>query len=416
VSQGSSAAEWKAHWGLALAAFAGLSLHSVTTFSMGLFVEPLEAEFGWGRAQIMVGSLMGAISMIILAPMIGALIDRWGSRRLAISGVLVTSAAICGFSLANGSFVQWAGLWLVYIVASLGAKTTVWTSAVSSVFSAGRGVALGVTLAGAALAQTFAPPIANYLIDAYGWRGAFIWLGIGWGTPTLLLVLVFLFDAHDKLRREKSEKRNPYEGMGGLTLQEAMRSKSMIMITFSTFFLMLVGIGVSVHQVPILTSVGVERTTAAWLAGLAGAAALAGKVGTGFLLDRMHGGFIGGLTMSVSSISFVLLLEPFRTPVTIVLAMLILGYAAGAKLQISAFLTPRYCGMRHFGKIFGVVYIAIAAGSGLGPVIAGYIHDVTGSYDPLIIAGIPLTLMCGVMLMQLGPYPEYESPAEPAAG
>ncbi len=80
----------------------------------------------------------------------------------------------------------------------------------------------------------------------------------------------------------------------------------------------------------------------------------------------------------------------------------------GAKLQIGAFLTPRYCGMRNFGKIFGIVYIAIAAGSGIGPVLAGHIHDVTGSYDALIIAGIPITLMCGVMLMQLGPYPEFD--------
>ena len=95
--------------------------------------------------------------------------------------------------------------------------------------------------------------------------------------------------------------------------------------------------------------------------------------------------------------------------------MLILGYAAGSKMQISAFLTPRYCGMRHFGKIYGIVYIAIAVGSGLGPVSAGLIYDVTGSYDALIIAGIPLTLLCGVMLMQLGPYPEFEKSMEQLA-
>ncbi len=400
--------EWKAHWGLVLAAFAGLSLHSVTAFSMGLFVEPLQAEFGWGRAQIMIGLLIGSVSMIFLAPIVGVMIDRWGSRRLAISGVITTALAIAGFSLASGSAAQWVILWVLYNLAAVGAKTTVWTSAVSSVFSAGRGLALGFTLAGSALAQSLAPPLTNHLIEAHGWRGAFVWLGLGWGAPALLLVFFFLFDAHDKARATKGAPVNPYEGMGGLTLRQAFRDKSMIMITLSTFFLMLVGIGVSVHQVPILTSVGVERGTAAWLAGLAGMAALAGKVGTGYLLDRMHGGFIGGATMAVSSISFVLLLEPFRTPVTIVAAMVILGYAAGAKLQIGAFLTPRYCGMRHFGKIFGVVYIAIALGSGIGPVVAGAIHDSFGSYNPLIIAGIPITLMCGVMLMQLGPYPEYE--------
>lgn len=113
--------------------------------------------------------------------------------------------------------------------------------------------------------------------------------------------------------------------------------------------------------------------------------------------------------MAVSSLAFVLLLEPFRNANTIVLAMLILGYAAGAKLQICAFLTARYCGTRHFGKVFVVIYMAVAMGSGWGPVVAGAIYDRYGSYAPLIIAGIPLTLISSFLLMRLGPYPAWSS-------
>lgn len=98
--------------------------------------------------------------------------------------------------------------------------------------------------------------------------------------------------------------------------------------------------------------------------------------------------------------------------------MIIIGYGAGTKLQIAAYLTSRYGGLRNFGKIFGVMSSLIAVGGGLGPIAAGAVYDHFGSYTYLLLLGIPGTLLCGLLIFKLGPYPRWEesAPPHPQAG
>ena len=408
--------EWRTYWPLVLASMIGFSFHSVTTYSIGLFITPLHNEFGWGRAEITGGLTIAALMTIPLSPVLGIAIDRWGSRRLAIPGLILTAMCISAFSLANGSITQWLALWTIYTIMSLGIKATMWTAAVSSVFSSGRGLALAVTLSGTPIAQILAPPLSHFLIDSYGWRASWVWLGIGWCVPALVLSLFFLFDAHDEHRiKVKAGSTDAKAVLPGLSLKEAIRNVPLLRIAASTVIMMVLAIGVIVHQVPILTEVGVSRQNAAFLASLAGFAGIVGKLITGFLLDRYHSSWIGGLSIGIASVGFVLLLETIRTPALIVVAMIIIGYAAGCKLQICAYLTSRYAGMKNFGKVFGVMFSLIAMGSGMGPLLAGATYDVFGSYGPLIMGGIPASLIAGLLLVGLGPYPQWtDSPENPA--
>ncbi len=411
----SASEEWKRYWPLVLAASVGFSFHSVATYSIGLFMAPLSNEFGWSRAQISAGLSLAALLAIPLSPLVGAMIDRWGSRRLAIPGLILTSLSIAGFGLANGSMTQWLGLWTVYSILSLGIKSTMWTAAISSMFSASRGMALAVTLSGTAVAQILSPPITNWLIDSFSWQQAFFWLGIGWGIPALILCSLFLFDAHDRRRAAaKAGKTAPVGELTGLDVQQALRSRALWQVAISTLIIMILTIGFIVHQVPILTEAGVSRERAAWLASLAGVAGITGKLFTGYLLDRFRANWIGGISMGVGALAFTLLLEPFRTPTAIVVAMFVIGYSSGCKLQICAYLTSRYGGMKNFGKVFGVMSSLIAVGAGVGPVLAGAVHDISGSYTPMVLAGIPAALVAGVLLLLLGPYPEWEETPQAA--
>src|SRR5690606_25014446 len=105
----------------------GLSFSSLAPASLGLFIEPLTQEYGWTRAQISLGITMYALFAVPFSPLAGALVDRWGSRRIAIPGLVLTSCAFATFSLANGSVAQWLGLWLLYSTVALAIKSTVWT-------------------------------------------------------------------------------------------------------------------------------------------------------------------------------------------------------------------------------------------------------------------------------------------------
>lgn len=402
----SATQEWKAYWPLVLACSVGFSFHSVATYSLGLFMAPLSNEFGWSRAQISAGLSLAALLAIPLSPLVGAMIDRWGSRRLAIPGLILTALSVASFGMANGSMTQWLGLWTAYSVLSLGIKSTMWTAAISSMFSASRGMALAVTLSGTAVAQILSPPITNWLIDTYSWQQAFYWLGIGWCAPALILCSLFLFDAHDRRRAAaKAGRAEPVGDLSGLTVHEALRSRALWQVAISTLIVMVLTIGFIVHQVPILTESGVSRERASWLASLAGVAGIVGKLFTGYLLDRFRANWIGGISLGVLSLAFLLLLEPLHSPTTIVIAMLVIGYSSGCKLQICAYLTSRYGGMKNFGKVFGVMSSLIAMGAGLGPVLAGGVHDIWGSYTPMVVAGIPASALAGLLLLLLGPYP-----------
>ncbi|MBB4858356.1 putative MFS family arabinose efflux permease [Novosphingobium chloroacetimidivorans] len=402
--------EWRAHWPLVLASAAGFSLHTISSYVIGLVMEPLQAEFGWARAQISVVSVIPAIIMVLLSPSIGGLVDRFGSRRLAIPSLVLTGIALALVSLANGSLAQWYLLWLFYGLVSLGIKATIWTTAISNAFTAARGLALGVVLCGTAVSQIAAPPLAQWLTDEYGWRQAYLWLGLGWAAPCVLLAVFFLYDSRDRVRLSMDRRQEgPDKGiaLSGLTLRQALRDVPLIRIGVSTLITMFIGTAILIHQVPILTSVGVSRGDAAWLASLSGAAAIAGKLLTGWMADRWNAGLIGALTLLTPVAAYLMLIQPQHLAWWYVIAMMIIGYTTGAKLQICAYLTARYAGMAHFGKIFGVMTSLVGIGGGLGSVVAGGIYDYAGSYVPLLWAGVFTSVLCSALIFRLGPYPNW---------
>ncbi len=410
--------EFRNHWTLILAAAIGFSFTAVTTASTGLFMKPLSDEFGWSRTLVSSGVSITAILTFVFSPLFGMLIDRIGTRRMVLPGLLLMAFVIAGLSQLSGSKTQWFAVWTLYAVAALATKSTVWTAAINSTFEAGRGLALGLTLAGSMAAQVIVPPLANALIGEFGWRMAYVWLGFGWGSIALLACIIWFRDGyyHGQKARAADPQgaARPLLDVPGLSVREAWRSAALWRISISTFIIMVVTIAVMVHQIPILVDLGTDRTSAAAYASLAGIAGIAGKILTGMLLDRFAARWVGGVTIAIGVITFVLLLTPGVSAPLVILAMVINGYTAGAKLQIVGYLTAVYAGMRNFGTIFGAMASLIAGGSGLGPVVAGAIFDAYGTYVPFLYVGIAGTLASALLLFGLGAYPDWTK-KEPTA-
>ena len=410
-----AAEEWKRRWPLVLAAVVGFSFHSVMTSFAGLFIGPIGDEFDWSRTQVTAGMTLSSIIGTIISPIYGAMLDRWGTRRFAIPGLVMKSGVMAGFGLISASVTQWLIMWVIYSFVSTMVKSTVWTTAVTGVFTAGRGLAIGVVMSGTAFAQALVPPLGHFLIEMFGWRGAFAWMGIGWGGVALILCILFLRDAHDDMRSahvDPAEQSKARQALPGLSIPEAWKSRALWRIAISTFVMMLFTLALVVHQIPILEDAGVARSTAAWLAGLAGIAGIAGKLITGKLLGWTRPNIVGGVTIGGASLGFALLLEPLRTPAIIVAAMLINGYASGTKLQICAYLTSRFAGIRNFATIFSVMASLIALGAGVGPVIGGIVYDWHGDYTPLLIGGIIGSLLSAWLIFGLESYPDWEAPGK----
>jgi predicted MFS family arabinose efflux permease len=392
------------------AAMVGMSFTSLAPAAVGLFIEPLSHEFGWKRATISLGLSIYALFAVPFSPLAGALVDRRGSRQIAIPGLAITACAFAAFSLANGSVSQWIGLWFLYAFLALSIKTTLWTAAVSSLFTTSRGLALAVTFCGTAITQTLCPLLTRWLIDDYGWRNAYLWLGFGWGGLTLLIVVFFLVDARDRGNGKRTQDSAAIQirpVLAGLSFKDAMRSPSLRRVAAATLLITLLTGALLIHQVPILTGKGLSRETAALLAATSGFASLFGKLCTGWLFDRSRSGWIGGISLSLPAVACALLLQPASSFALIVCAMLCMGYAAGASLQLCSYLTSRYAGIRHFGKVYGVMASLMALGTGIGPVVGGMVFDHFGSYTALLAGGIPVSLLCGLLVTQLGAYPQF---------
>jgi MFS family permease len=113
-----SPSEWKLHWPLLLAATFGISFGGIPTTTLGLFMQPLQDEFGWSRTTISLGMTVFAFLVTPLTPFAGALVDRFGARAVAIPGLVLCGLLFAGFSLMNGMVALWIGIWVAYALAS----------------------------------------------------------------------------------------------------------------------------------------------------------------------------------------------------------------------------------------------------------------------------------------------------------
>ncbi|MGG2005451.1 MFS transporter [Novosphingobium resinovorum] len=314
-------------------------------------------------------------------------------------------AGTCMFAFASGSKLQWVVMWIAFGLILTSIKSTIWTTAVAGTFDKGRGLALGLAVTGPAIAQTLVPPLGNFLIESFGWRAAYVWFGLGWGGVTLLVCWLFLRDAHDRRPKADGAVRAV---LPGLHKREALRSRALLQVAVSSFVVMAMTIGLGIHLFPILTEAGVARSEAAWLLSLGGIAGIVGKLVTGALLDRFRPNWTGSLTMGVTAVTFVVLIRFLDSMPALIAALVINGYAAGSKTQITAFLTAGYAGMRNFGMIYGVMSALVALASGLGPWIAGKVYDTSGGYEPFLWAGAVGCVLGGGLLLALPPMPKWD--------
>lgn len=411
-----AADEWKLGWKLVLASSVGFSFFSIMIGSTGLFMEPLGKEFGWSRTLLSSGPSIATFSTAILGPVFGMLVDRYGTRRLAIPGLVLTIASVASFALLDGSAVLWFALWGLYGVVSVSIKSTAWTTAVLSIFSKSRGLALAITLGGTALTQVLVPPLGNFLIETFGWRAAYVWLALGWGGVTLVLCLLFFFDINDDARDRKRRKQPALAeaaDLSGLTIPQALRDTALWRVAISNFVVMLLTIGLMIHMFEILREAGVSRSHAALLTSLGGVAGIVGKLLTGVLLDRFRPNWIGGITLGIAAVTFAVLWKGLHSPALIAVAMVVNGYAAGTKTQITGFLTAGYSGMKNFGAIYGVMSSLMALASGVGPLFAGRVYDLYGNYDVFLIAGVVGCTLGGLLIFSLPAYPKFEESPDP---
>ncbi|MFM5906835.1 MAG: MFS transporter [Novosphingobium sp.] len=401
----SANAEWRQYWPLVLSAFLGMSFYSLFAYSNQMFVQPLEKEFGWPRRDMAFGYSIFAFVAFLLGPFIGALIDKFGARRIAVPGLALSSLAFAALGFATGNVATWFALWLILGIVGISVKSTVWTVAISNAFSRHRALALSVMLSGSALAQMGAPILGRWLIPAYGWRHSYFIFGLGWGGLALLLAIFMFHDA----KRPAPAAGQPKVELPGLGFWEAVKSRPMILIFAANLLNSLMGSGITFQLKPILSDTSLGESGAALVAATAGITGIIGKIGSGWLLDRSESKLIPALSFGIGALAFLLILDLFQAKGAVLAGVLIYGLYTGAGLSVTAFLVSRYVGLRSFGAVYGLLGSMLMLGTALGPPIGAAIYDAFHTYHPLLWAVIPICLLNGFLMLFLGAYPDFST-------
>jgi MFS family permease len=399
------AVEWRSFWFVPVAAALGYSTSVLHVYSLGPFIEPLQKEFGWSRAQISVGiSVASFISAIFCVP-VGILVDRVGPRRVALIGVLVMTSALALLSTATGTATNWVVLWCVIAVGTLWVQATVWTSAVASRFEASRGLAFAITLSGGSLTAMVGPILATALIGAYGWRTALIALGGIWAAVVFPILLVCFRGAHDAADRTRAATPRDASKFAGFTLAEGLRSPTLYKLLLASGLFSFTTIGAVVHFVPILKDSGAEPLAAAGIASLVGIFSIIGRLGTGVLLDRFPGHLVGAAAFMLPILGSGLLLLDGANPLSQSVAAAVIGLTVGSEVDVIAYLAARHFGLKSFGALYGALVMALSLGTAFGPLAAGAVFDRFDSYAPFLMLAVVLMAVSATALISLGPTP-----------
>jgi predicted MFS family arabinose efflux permease len=405
------ASEWRSHGTLLIPSLAGIALVSVLGYATGVMMGPLQREFGWSRAEISTGTMIISFVSVLLSPVVGAAIDRFGPRWVAILGVCAYTALLAWLSTATADIWSWWLRCAVLGVASTIILPTVWTAAINGVFIVNRGKALAVALLGTGVSATFVPSLTNALIERLGWRSAIVALALGAGGLVLVLVLVF-FRNKAAAHSGWTPSKTPIAALPGMTVREGLYAPAFFKLMAGVFIFGVSCLALTINAVPVLEARGLDRGAAAGVAGLLGIGSIIGRLGGGFLLDRFDAGKIAAVSALAPVVSITILLALPTSDLTSGLAMLMLGLALGAEVDSCSYLAARHFGMRSFGTLFGTINGSVVFGTGIAPVLTNYVFDVAGSYDPVLWATIPLCAFSSVMFLTLGRYPDFAQPPE----
>ena len=400
-------------WGVILAAAAGcgLGLSALPFYGLGPLMTPLGEEFGWSRTEISIAFTFMTLGLLIAGPVIvGRLSDRIGVRAVALASIPLFALTLFGLQFiqqgpegAPGPVLLWVG-YLAMAFLGAGTSPITYTRAVNAWFDRNRGLALGLTLAGTGAMGIILPMILGRVAPEFGWRGGFITLAIlailAWPVVALLL------------KNAPSVGPQAQAGVApGATLGEAVKNYRFWALGFAFLILALGIAGLVVHLFPMLTDAGLTPQEAGSIAALIGVGVIVGRVFIGFLVDRLFGPLVAIVVFLVTAVGCVLLADggiaiaPY--------AAFLIGFALGAEVDLIAYFTSRYFGMKRYGEIYGWQYGFYGLGAAFAPVLMGALFTAGGgTYTLALHVSAGLCVAACVLLGTLGRYPTFKPEPE----
>jgi len=372
-----------------------MSIMWAVYYAFGVFFKPVLNEFGWTKAMTSGAFSLASIVNGLLTVAVGGLTDKFGPRMVM---------TVCGLFLGLGFMLMSQisdvfDLYLFYgifVGAGMSGSFIPLTSTVTRWFFKRRGLVTGIVVAGSGIGALIGPPVASRLIPIYGWRMSYAILG---GITLLTVVLSAQLIKRDPTQvGQVPYGENQIEQVGlnlkveGLSLREAVYSPQFWVFFTTGFCYGYCVFAIVVHIIPHAIESGMSAVRAANILATIGGLGILGKVllgRVGDIVGNRHTLILGFILMSVALICLV----PAKIAWMLFLIAGVFGFAYGSIAVSHSPLLAELFGLRSHGLIFGVFGISVSWGGAMGPLLTGYLFDVTNSYQMafLLCAVISLT-------------------------
>jgi len=354
-----------------------------TFIAFGVFFKPMLTEFRWTRVLVSGAFSLSMVIQGLLAIVMGGLNDKFGPR------IVLT---FCGLLLGLGYLLmsQIDDFWQLYlfygVMIGIGMSAS-WVPLLSTVarwFTTRRSMMTGIVLIGVGVGTLIGPLVSNWLISAYDWRTSYVILGS--------IVLVVVLIAAQFLKRDpiqmgqtpygenEGEKQGLKVGTEGFSLKEAVYTRQFWLFFTMLFFFGFCVFTVIVHIVPHAVDLGISATRAANILAIIGVLTVVGNVVLGGAGDKIGNKQIFIIGFILKSVALFWLVPATEVWMFYLFAV-VFGFARGGCATSESPLVAKLFGLNSHGLIFGVAGIGFPIGAAVGPLVTGYIFDVTGSYQ-----------------------------------
>ena len=386
-------------WFVVAAAFAVTFVGFGCAYTFSAFVESLQRDFGASRGSVSLVFSLAGFLYFGLGVVSGPLADRYGSRRFAVAGMILTGLGLAAASAARSLFEVYAAYGLG-VGLGVGCAYVPAIGAVQRWFVRRRGFASGIAVSGIGVGTLAMPPLASLLIETLGWRGAYLTLGafaaiVGGG-------MALLIENNPRDRGLDPDGDPPQSAAQptrpeGASVREAIGSRRFLSL-YAACLICAFGVFVPfVHLVPYATDHGVAPGSAVLLLGVIGIGSTAGRFFLGGLADRM--GRERSLLLMFAGMASALAIWVVSTGVWSLAAFaFVYGVFYGGWVAVLPAVVMDYFGGRNVSGLIGILYTSVAFGTLIGPSAAGFAFDLSRSYTVPILASVAVNIVAAIIV------------------
>jgi predicted MFS family arabinose efflux permease len=380
-------------WGVLAASFAGVmvSFAPIIPYTFSLFLDPLHAAFGWKREAMGGAFALAAITVAVVSPLIGILLDRLPPRRIILPAIAIFAMALASLSRLTPDITRFYLTFFVLGLVANGTAQFAYTRTILTWFARYRGIALALLLTGSGIGSIVIPPLTEWMIQHHGWRSGFLLLG------SIAILGLPLTAWLVRNRPEAAFAPSPHHAATGMTVAAALRTTAFWILAFITILSAFSENGLVTNLASILTQHGVLASAAALALSIRGGAGIIGRLGIGIAIDRVSPERIQSFVLALAAAG-TLMLAFADSAWPALFGAAILGVGLGSEADVGPYLLARYFGRRHFSVLYGLTWTAYAIGGATGPLWIGHLYDRAGAYLPRFIVYLAAVAFGAVIL------------------